>query len=119
MAVQAQFANAYYVVYPAIPVPKWFSAQDELFHNTIDFAPSNYPDVAVAGPWADLSVSPVGQVVVTDVPGFLSQDAPGVYSTLVRTKRKNVLHYRNGEFRPTLCSPRLCLVERPMGESEE
>ena len=35
-----------------------------------------------------------------------------------RTKRKNVLHYKNGEFRPILCSPSLCLLERPMGESE-
>lgn len=34
----------------------------------------------------------------------------------VRMKRKNILRYRNGEFRPTLCSPRLCLSERPYDE---
>jgi hypothetical protein len=127
MAVQIQLANAY-AVYPVLSIPKWFSEPN---HGTVDYAPSpaNYLDVAVAGPWAYLSVSPVGQVVehqvpyiLTDVPGFLSQDAPAPVassSTLVRTKRKNVLHYRNGEFRPILCSPRLCLIERPMGEAEE
>jgi hypothetical protein len=31
----------------------------------------------------------------------------------VRMKRKNILRYRNGEFRPRLCSPRLCLSVRP------
>ncbi len=31
----------------------------------------------------------------------------------VRQKRKNILRYRNGEFRPRLCSPRLCLSVRP------
>jgi hypothetical protein len=125
MAVQIQFTANAYTVYPAqISIPKWFS-------EPFDYAPispANYPGVAMAGPWAYLSVSPVGQVVeqvpyiLTDVPGFLSQDAPAPVassSTLVRTKRKNVLHYRNGEFRPILCSPRLCLIERPMGEAEE
>jgi hypothetical protein len=129
MAVQIQFTANAYAVYPALSTPKWFS--EPYYHGTVDYAPSpaNYPDVAVAGPWAYLSVSPVGQVVeqvpyiLTDVPGFLShQDAPAPVlssSTLVRTKRRNVLHYRNGEFRPILCSPRLCLIERPMGEAEE
>jgi hypothetical protein len=130
MAVQIQFTANAYAVYPALipSIPKWFSEPN---HGTFDYAPispANYPDVAMVGPWAYLSVSPVGQVVkqvpyiLTDVPGFLSQDAPAPVassSTLVRTKRKNVLHYRNGEFRPILCSPRLCLIERPMGEAEE
>lgn len=128
MAVQIQFTANAYAVYPAqISIPKWFS--EPYYHGTIDYyapSPANYPaDVAVAGPWAYLSVSPVGQVVeqvpdiLTDVPGFLGHQAFPVASDLVRTKRKNVLHYRNGEFRPILCSPRLCLIERPMGESEE
>ena len=125
IAVQIQFTANAYTAYPALSIPKWFS---EPFIDYAPISPANYPDVAVAGPWAYLSVSPVGQVVeqvpyiLTDVPGFLSQDAPAPVassSTLVRTKRKNVLHYRNGEFRPILCSPRLCLIERPMGEAEE
>lgn len=32
----------------------------------------------------------------------------------VRMKRKNILRYRNGEFRPTLCSPRICLSYKPL-----
>lgn len=34
----------------------------------------------------------------------------------VRLKRKSILRYRNGEFRPMLCSPRLCQSDRPFGE---
>ncbi|EFX73647.1 hypothetical protein DAPPUDRAFT_252952 [Daphnia pulex] len=123
MAVQIQLANAY-AVYPAL-IPKVLS--EPCCHGTIDYAPSpaNYPDVAVAGPWTYLSISPVGQVVeqvpyiLTNVPGFLSHQDAVASDLVVRTKRKNVLHYRNGEFRPILCSPRLCLIGRPMGESEE
>lgn len=121
VVAQAQFVSDY-ITYPALPV------QDELYRITPDYA--SYPGQTaahLAGPWA-YSFNPISEEVqqvpynFPNLQGFLdgSQSAPGaVLATPVRTKRKNVLHYRNGEFRPILCSPRLCLLERPVGESEE
>jgi hypothetical protein len=107
MAVQSQFVGDY-AVYPALPA--WLTAS--LVTPVPDSNPANYRGVAgtkTAGPWAYLSDHPISERV-PDI-------APAVNP--IRTKRKNVLYYRNGEFRPTLCSPRLCLLERPIEESQE
>ncbi|EFX66295.1 hypothetical protein DAPPUDRAFT_302760 [Daphnia pulex] len=74
----------------------------------------------------DLHVDPVANLLVEpfrvqgDVLAKADVEAAAVVAAKaanvadpVRMKRKNILRYRNGEFRPRLCSPRLCLSVRP------
>jgi hypothetical protein len=140
MAVQAQsFISADDTNYPiSLPVRVWW-AQDQLYRRTTfdnDYpysyfdsqaAVSNYRDVLAnnRAPPSSYSFNPMISEVQQVHPylhGFLvgahGIGAANTPASISRTKRKNVLHYKNGEFRPILCSPRLCLLERPMGESE-
>nr|CAH0098732.1 unnamed protein product [Daphnia galeata] len=137
MAVQSQlFISADDTNYPiSLPVHVWWGTT---FDNDYAYSYSdsqaaavlNYRDVLAnnrAASWS-YSFNPMISKVQQVHPylhGFLigSQNAHGIGAantpaSISRTKRKNVLHYKNGEFRPILCSPRLCLLERPMGESE-
>ncbi|KAI9565928.1 hypothetical protein GHT06_009727 [Daphnia sinensis] len=68
----------------------------------------------------DIPVPPIANLVAV-APVHSESPADTVTARLtagpVRMKRKNILRYRNGEFRPTLCTPTLCLSERPYDES--
>ncbi|KAK4018939.1 hypothetical protein OUZ56_000974 [Daphnia magna] len=66
----------------------------------------------ILGPWADMASGAVPVHSVSQADAVKARVIAGP----VRMKRKNILLYRNGEFRPTLCSPRLCLSERPYDE---
>ncbi|XP_059351031.1 uncharacterized protein LOC132087931 [Daphnia carinata] len=65
----------------------------------------------------DLPVTPIANFVAA-----VASEVDAVKASLtagpVRMKRKNILRYRNGEFRPTLCTPTLCLSEKPYDEYE-
>lgn len=65
----------------------------------------------------DLPFAPIADLVEV-VPSKGDVVKTSLTAGPVRLKRKNILRYRNGEFRPTLCSPRLCLSERPYDEYE-
>ncbi len=68
---------------------------------------------AAVAPVANLSVAPFRvQGDVLAKAAVVAAKAAKVADP-VRMKRKNILRYRNGEFRPRLCSPRLCLSVRP------
>ncbi len=70
---------------------------------------------AAVAPVANLLVEPFrvqGDVAKADEEAVVAAKAANVADP-VRRKRKNILRYRNGEFRPRLCSPRLCLSVRP------
>ena len=86
-----------------------------------DFQPVQVParkDLHVADLMLLLSIAPVanvlglfhvqGDVAKANVMEVITAKDANVANP-VRIKRKNILRYKNGEFRPTLCSHRLCL----------